>query len=157
MNRWVKGGLALTGTAIFIWSTSGQSILATAVAVAATGIWLFARWTSNPNPDKTRYGETLRGTQVSDKKSRRFKSANDQISIGGIPIAREVEPQHLLAVGGPGTGKSVLVEAVLDTVRARGQRAVVYDPTDEFISHYYRPDHDAILSPIDKRSALWSP
>jgi len=157
MNRWIKGGLAVSGTAAIAAFISNGSLLATSVCVAMCGVAMFAQWSGSPAPDKTRYGDTLRGTQVSDKKRRGFKPPADQITIGGIPIDREVEPQHLLAVGGPGTGKSVLVEAVLDTVRVRGQRAVVYDSTGEFVSHYYRPDRDIILSPIDSRSALWSP
>ena len=157
MNRWIKGYLALGGTALVAAFVSNGSVLATSVAVAMCGVILFAQWSGGPAPDKTKYGETLRGTQVSDKKKRAFRSVSDHIQIGGIPIDRDVEPQHFIGVGAPGTGKTVVNEAVLDTVRARGQRAIVYDSTGEFISHFYRPDKDVILSPIDTRSVPWSP
>ena len=157
MNRLINGSLALGGTALVAAFVSNGSVLATSVAVAMCGVILFAQWSGGPAPDKTKYGETLRGTQVSDKKSRRFKSSADQIQIGGIPIDRDVEPQHFIQVGAPGTGKTVVIEGGLDVVRARGQRAIIYDPTGEFVSHFYRPDKDVILSPIDKRSAPWSP
>ncbi|MHB1565147.1 MAG: type IV secretion system DNA-binding domain-containing protein [Acidiferrobacter sp.] len=157
MNRWIKGGLAVSGTALVAAFISNGSILATSVCVAMCGVVMFAQWSGSPSPDKKRYGETIRGTQVSDKKKRGFKPASDQITIGGIPIDRDVEPQHFLLTGAPGTGKTVVAEAVLDAIRERGQRCVCYDSTGEFVAHYYRPDHDAILSPIDSRSALWSP
>lgn len=160
MNRWIKGPLALIGTALVTTEMTFRSpdaLLAVGVSVAAMGVVLFARWSGTPSPEKTRYGETLRGTQVSDKKKRGSKSPADQITIGGISIPREVEPQHIILIGAPGTGKTVVTEAGLDTIRGRGQRAVVYDSTGEFVSHYYREGKDVILSPIDSRSALWSP
>lgn len=157
MNRLVKGGLAVIGTALVAAFISNGSMLATSVAVAMMGVVLFAQWSGSPSPDKTRYGQTLRGAEVSDKKRRGFKSPSDQIQIGGIAIDRDVEPQHFLLTGAPGTGKTVVAEAVMDAIRVRGQRAVVYDSTGEFISHYYREGKDIILSPVDQRSALWSP
>lgn len=155
MNRWIKGPLVLIGTAMVVTEITfrqSDAPLAIGVSVAVMGVILFAKWSGNPAPDKTRYGDTIRGTQVSDKKKRGSKSPTDQITIGGIPMDRDVEPQHFLGVGAPGTGKTVVNEVFLDVIRGRGQRAIVYDSTGEFVSHFYRPDKDVILSPIDKRS-----
>ena len=153
MNRWTKGGLVVGGAAAAGWMASSGSPLVTAVAAAMAGLVMV----SGPGKKSADFGAVARGTQVSTKKRRGFKSASDQIQIGGIPIPPSVEPQHFLLVGAPGTGKTVVAEAVMDAIRARGQRAVVYDSTGEFVSHYYREGKDVILSPIDNRSALWSP
>ena len=53
--------------------------------------------------------------------------------------------------------ETAATKGVMDVARARGQRAVVYDSTGEFVAHYHREGKDVILSPIDQRSALWSP
>ena len=155
MSKVLKSTVGLTAAAaVGYWAT--HNILGPAVAMAATGLLLHAKYSSGGSK-KAQFGDTVRGTQVDSKTKRRGRAPADQISIGGIPIAREVEPQHFLLVGGPGTGKTVVCESIMDVARARNQRAVVYDSTGEFVSHYYRPGKDVILSPIDSRSALWSP
>ena len=155
MSKILKSGAGLAAAAaVGYWATG--NILGPAVAMAATGLILHAKYSGGGTKD-AQFGDTVRGTQVDSKKKRRGRAPADQISIGGIPIPREVEPQHFLLVGGPGTGKTVVCESIMDAIRARSQRAVVYDSTGEFVSHYYRPDRDVILSPVDARSALWSP
>lgn len=134
------------------WAASGSPLVA-AVSAAMAGLVMVSGQSKPP----ANFGIVARGTEVSTKKRRRGFSPTDQIAIGGIPIAPEFEPQHFLGVGAPGTGKTVVIEGGLDVVRARGQRAIIYDSTGEFVSHFYRPDRDIILSPIDTRSAQWSP
>ena len=154
MSRILNSAIGLTSAAaIGYWATGNA--LGPAVAAAAMGLVLHAKYSGGA--PKEQFGDTVRGTQVDTKTKRKGRAPADQISIGGIPIPREAEPQHLLLVGSPGTGKTVVCESVMDVVRARGQRAVVYDSTGEFVSHYYRPAQDVILSPVDARSALWSP
>ena len=155
MSKILKSGAGLAAAAaVGYWAT--HNVLGPAVAMAATGLLLHAKYSSGNSKDK-QFGDTVRGTQVDSKTKRGRRAPADQISIGGIPIPREVEPQHFLLVGGPGTGKTVVCESIMDAIRARSQRAVVYDSTGEFVSHYYRPDRDVILSPVDARTALWSP
>lgn len=87
----------------------------------------------------------------------RSKTPPDAITIGGVPLAPGDEQQHILLAGAPGTGKSVEIKKALRTIRARGQRAVVYDPSGEFTSMYYRPGIDIILNPLDERGSTWNP
>ena len=151
MNKVMKW-MAVPAAATAGWMASGGSPLVTAVAGAMAGLVAI----SGPGKKSADFGMVARGTEVSTKK-RRGRAASDQIQIGGIPIDPAVEVQHFIGVGAPGTGKTVVIEGGLDVIRTRGQRAVVFDPTGEFVSHFYRPDRDVILSPIDQRSALWSP
>ena len=87
----------------------------------------------------------------------RSKTPVGAITIGGVPIDSGDEQQHILLAGAPGTGKSVEIKKALRTIRARGQRAVVYDPSGEFTSMYFRPGTDIILNPLDERGARWNP
>ena len=106
-------------------------------------------------------GEILRGTSIADNRdildTMASKKEDDlAIKIGGVAIPRDAEASHFLFAGGPGTGKSVAISAMLETVRKRKERAIVYDPTGEFLAQFYRPG-DAILNPLDARSENWVP
>ena len=61
-------------------------------------------------------------------------------------------------MGDTGTGKSVLIQQLLDQVRARGEAAIIYDSALEFVPRYYDPSRgDLILNPLDVRTPYWSP
>lgn len=155
MSKVLNSAIGLVGAAaVGYWATG--NVLGPAVATAAMGLVLHAKYSGSGSKD-AQFGDTVRGTQVDSKTKRKQRAHADQITIGGIAIPRDCEPQHFLAVGGTGTGKTVAGEAILDVARARGDRAVVYDPTGVLVSHYYREGKDVILSPIDSRSVLWTP
>lgn len=108
-------------------------------------------------------GGALRGTEIVDTTSQAMrdrlsaKITEATISVGGVPVDAGDEQQHFLFCGAPGTGKSVEIKKALRTIRARGQRAVVYDPSGEFVSLFYRPGIDTILNPLDARGEKWNP
>lgn len=79
------------------------------------------------------------------------------VSLGGIRLPAEMEPTNIAMVGAPRTGKSVQISAVLEEVRAAGQRAIVYDYGGLFTRYFYREGIDTILNPMDERSAEWRP
>lgn len=81
-----------------------------------------------------------------------------RIHIGEIPIPPKKEQRNILAVGGVGTGKSVILKRMLKDIEAAKQSAIIYDITGEYVAHFYRPARgDVILSPImDARSQPWN-
>jgi hypothetical protein len=75
-----------------------------------------------------------------------------------VRIRVEEECGHFLLMGDTGTGKSVLIQQLLDQVLARGQSAIIYDPALEFVPRYYDESRgDLILNPLDLRTPYWSP
>ena len=79
------------------------------------------------------------------------------LAIGGVPLPRGVEQQHILMLGAPGSGKSVALKAMMTTIRERHRDgAVIHDPTGEFMSLFYDPARDLIINPLDSRHAPWS-
>lgn len=78
------------------------------------------------------------------------------LTLGIIPFPREIETRGILFAGMPGSGKTVAMTQLLDGVRERGNRCVVYDIGGQFAEKFYREGKDIILNPLDKRSPVWS-
>lgn len=78
--------------------------------------------------------------------------------IGGVPIPRRNETRHFAIIGTTGSGKTTALRQMLDDIEQRGDPALVYDTSGEFIANYYcRARGDIILNPFDGRCAFWSP
>ncbi|MEM7741067.1 MAG: type IV secretion system DNA-binding domain-containing protein, partial [Pseudomonadota bacterium] len=55
-----------------------------------------------------------------------------------------------------GSGKTQAILALLEQIRAAGDRAIVFDLTGGFLAPFYREGTDIILNPLDARSPSWS-
>jgi type IV conjugative transfer system coupling protein TraD len=102
----------------------------------------------------------IRGTRIVGPTSLAWqlfwrRRASD-ITIGKVPLVKGSETQHIFIPGTTGSGKTQLLCSVLAKIRARGEAAVVYDPTGEFVRAFYR-EGDTVLSPLDGRSPAWTP
>jgi type IV secretory pathway TraG/TraD family ATPase VirD4 len=78
------------------------------------------------------------------------------IRIGGVTIPRALEAQHFLISGTTGSGKTQVINAMLRTIRQRGQRAIIADAGGGFYARFGKPG-DVLINPFDRRSAAWSP
>ena len=80
------------------------------------------------------------------------------LHIGRVPIPNRLETRHCAIIGTTGSGKTTVLRQMLDGIEARGEAALVYDTSGEFVAHYYNPERgDIILNPFDARCAFWSP
>ncbi|PKP95596.1 MAG: conjugal transfer protein TraD [Alphaproteobacteria bacterium HGW-Alphaproteobacteria-14] len=78
--------------------------------------------------------------------------------VGTVPLPGRLETRHMAMIGTTGSGKTTALRQMLDGIEARGEAALVYDTSGEFVAHYYRPERgDVILNPFDTRCAYWSP
>lgn len=73
-----------------------------------------------------------------------------------MPLLKNSESKHILISGSSGTGKTVAMLELLDQIRANKQRAIVYDKMGIYLKHFYRPETDVILNPLDSRSPAWN-
>jgi type IV conjugative transfer system coupling protein TraD len=73
-----------------------------------------------------------------------------------LPLPAFSELQHFLAHGTTGSGKSTLIKELLDHIRRRGERAIVYDKSCSLVSQFYRPAADVLMNPLDARGSAWS-
>ena len=110
-------------------------------------------------PSPRHRGKHVRGTRLVStggawiKKLFRSRSA---IVIGRVRWPRQLESLHLLVTGATGAGKSQTLHGTLDTLRARGDRAIVTDIGGEAVRGFGR-EGDLLLNPFDARSVSWSP
>lgn len=100
----------------------------------------------------------LRGAQWmgSGQRQSLLKSGDPlQIKIGGIPIPRHLETLSFLVTGSPGSGKSQVINGMLDIIRARGERVVMTDAGGEAMACWYQTG-DQCLNPFDEREPGWN-
>ena len=102
------------------------------------------------------------GTQVTTEKKLAKLTRRDAdaraLTIGTVPIPSRLETRHMAMIGTTGSGKTTALRQMLDRIEARGEAALVYDTSGEFIAHYYNPARgDVILNPFDARCAYWTP
>jgi type IV conjugative transfer system coupling protein TraD len=100
----------------------------------------------------------LRGYGIEDIKHIKKlvkKGEGSDIKIGGVPMPKDFECGHILIHGTTGMGKSVCIKELLDQIRARGDKAIIYDQGCDYISSFYNED-DVILNPLDDRTASWN-
>lgn len=100
----------------------------------------------------------LRGTRMvspAELKRRTTERKRQQVTVAGIPMPTDIENRHLLIVGSPGSGKSVLMRELAYTALKRGDRIIVADPNGDMYSKFGRKN-DLVLNPYDQRSQGWS-
>lgn len=83
-----------------------------------------------------------------------------QIGRGDLPIGSfrlpvNEENKHCLAIGRPGTGKTVLMSQVVERLIQRQGKAMIYDFKGDYTERFYDPSRDILFNPLDDRSIGW--
>ena len=99
-------------------------------------------------------GDTIVHWKTVKKLILKSKNVSD-ISLSGLPLPHGFECRHVLIHGTTGSGKSVCIRELLDQIRARGDKAIIYDKGCDYVSTYYREGQDVLLNPLDKRTTPW--
>lgn len=99
----------------------------------------------------------VRGGKLVSAKEIRRKVKNGDLPFGNVRMPRDAETTHTFIMGRPGTGKTVLLSSILERVRERGEKAVIYDPKGDYTRKFYNPERgDVIFNPFDERSCNWN-
>lgn len=153
----LSSGIARKTEAVLEHNLILGAILSGAFALAVLcGIW----WYFTRSGRGLGSNQYLRGAQfASPRKLRRrlFWRRKGCLKVGGIRLPFAFEPEHILISGAPGTGKTNIINRMLEGIRQEGKRAIVYDTAGTFVERFYRPGKDIILNPLDARSVKWSP
>lgn len=126
-----------------------------------SGLFLF-HGTMRRRRERALRDRVITGTLVTTEKKLAKLTAKEAgsnaLSIGKVPVPPRLETRHMAMIGTTGSGKTTALRQMLDGIEARGEAALVYDTSGEFIAHYYRPERgDIILNPFDDRCAFWTP
>ena len=102
----------------------------------------------------------IRGGSLADVKTvKKLIIQNNEASpltLDGLPLIKNAEVQHFLVHGTIGMGKSQLIMKLLDQLRARGDRVIIYDKGCSYTSVYFDETKDVLLNPYDERCANWN-
>lgn len=105
--------------------------------------------------------EILSGTEIVEaevlQKQLEKQDIASSFTIGGIPLRKNSETQHMMVCGTTGTGKSTCFYHLFPQIRKQGQRAIIVDTTGEFVARFYREKEDILINPFDRRSVGWNP
>ena len=77
--------------------------------------------------------------------------------IAGLPYPERAETRHTLVSGTTGSGKTILIAGLVEQIRARGERCVIYDKMGSYAEAFFDPARDVLLNPLDARAPRWSP
>jgi type IV conjugative transfer system coupling protein TraD len=84
------------------------------------------------------------------------KEKYNAYQIAGMPYPYLAEMQHSFVIGANGTGKTILISQIVEQIRERGDKAIIYDKKGDYTKWFYNPKKDKILNPFDQRSESWS-
>lgn len=172
-----SAGMAFTGFALQPGDVNallaGQASLSESIRLAFVGLtaaaagaagayhlgfqqaeWHYEGMEYKENPEEGR--RTLQAAErlLMSKAQRDGKLAG--IQIGGVEFSRKREVAHMIMIGLPGSGKTVLINSVISQVIKRGQRCIIHDPKGDFTSWLYDDGNSAVLmGPWDERATCW--
>lgn len=135
------------------WAAGASGIFCLVVFLAVT--WFIADIGRKESED-----EYISGMELTDKPAEvnRLLRKNDELSdlrVGDLHMVRMAEVLNFLMHGTIGVGKSTLIRWLLDYIRKRGDRAIIYDSGCTFTETHYNSDTDFILCAHDERCANW--
>lgn len=131
------------------WLALGASLV-----MAALLSWYFVKKGKFQSQNQFVRGSQLEKSSYVKRKIIKNGVQSD-ITIDDFPLIKDSEVQHLLVHGTVGTGKSQLMMKLMDALKQRGDRVIVYDKGCAFIPHYFEANHDVILNPFDARCSAW--
>lgn len=99
-------------------------------------------------------GASIVPAQVLKKQIKDLHLHSD-LNLDGFPLIRDSEVQHLLVHGTVGMGKSQLIMKLMDCLKKRGDRVIVYDKGCTFTERFFDEQQDVLLNPFDVRCAHW--
>lgn len=135
------------------WAAGASGLFSMVVFIAVT--WFIANIGKKESED-----EYLSGMQLTDKPAEvnKLLRQNGELSdlrVADLHMVKRAEVMNFLMHGTINVGKSTIIRWLLDYIRKRGDRAIIYDSGCTFTETHYNPSTDFILNAHDERCANW--
>jgi type IV conjugative transfer system coupling protein TraD len=123
------------------------------IFIAAT--WFVTRVGRRESEDEYISGMTL--TEIPKEVNRMLKRNGElsDLRVADLHMVKRAEVMNFLMHGTINVGKSTIIRWLLDYIRKRGDRAIIYDSGCTFTETHYNPSTDFILNAHDERCANW--
>lgn len=135
------------------WCASVGGGISAILFMVAT--WYLGRIGQEQREDQYISGQKLSEDPAEVTKLMKSKNKASDLKIGKLTMVKNSEMQNFGMHGTVGTGKSTLMRELLDCIRKRGDRVIIWDSGCTFIETHYREGVDTILNPHDERCANW--
>ncbi len=128
--------------------------------IFCTGVFAAISWYISRIGKQESEDQYISGMQLTDKPAdvNRLLRQNGELSdlrVGELHMVQRAEVMNFLIHGTIGVGKSTIIRWLLDYIRKRGDRAIIYDSGCTFTKTHYDPRTDIILNAHDERCANW--
>jgi len=64
-----------------------------------------------------------------------------------MPYPYLAEMQHSFVIGANGTGKTILISQIVEQIRERGDKAIIYDKKGDYTKWFYNSQTRCCITP----------
>ncbi|WP_353685429.1 type IV secretion system DNA-binding domain-containing protein [Thermodesulfovibrio sp. 3462-1] len=150
----------------FTWPSA---LLPALLVLLKKSIWIFAMsfwlWLLFPfairyfkhRAEKQAEDVYIRGARVLDRDEiQRMIKEECDLPLGSFKMPVSAEVKHMFIVGRPGVGKTVALSQVIERLKERKVKGVIYDFKGDYVSKFYDPSTDILFNPLDTRCLGWN-
>ncbi|MHA2900754.1 type IV conjugative transfer system coupling protein TraD [Enterobacter sp. H2G27] len=135
------------------WAAGASGLFSMVVFLAVT--WFIANIGRKESEDEYISGMQLTDKPVEVNKLLRKNGELSDLRVADLHMVKRAEVMNFLMHGTINVGKSTIIRWLLDYIRKRGDRAIIYDSGCTFTETHYNPSTDFILNAHDERCANW--
>lgn len=140
-----------------LWRMKSAAVLSCVTWV----VWPIAIAFFQKRSDRLTQPTFLRGARFTTTHA--IRKATKKAGGGSIGIGQDAvmatawETQHIFGIGRSGSGKTTLVLQMINDLRKRNAKAIIYDPKGDYLSRFFDPSRgDFLFNPLDQRHMGWS-
>ncbi|MEW6741015.1 MAG: type IV secretion system DNA-binding domain-containing protein [Nitrospirota bacterium] len=142
------------------WKIALKNIFLIILSFGIYFLWPKAVSRFNERAKKQMEDKYIRGPMLVtvDEINRIMKEKVEQtyLPVGDTAMPVQAEIEHALVAGATRSGKTTAINPIVEHIRMRGNKAIIYDTKGDFISKFYNPARDYIFNPLDLRSLNWN-
>ncbi len=163
-------GSAIRTTAGYVASLPALSIFSVAVLHKIKSLFLYsslvylayfliiARYKRRARLQASRKYVRGSNTMTADSFATAARKRKETLDLpfGVVKMPFSAETEHTFIIGRPSTGKTNLLCQILERLKERHERAIIYDFKSDYFTKFYDKREDLLFNPLDARSLGWN-